>query len=100
MGKSGRNIFGFLSATSCIPIYYFVSAISRGAWFSTVFWILPSFVGVKLIINAYLISNKMIMRIYLKECGTKVVMITVSGRKFEANIRDICRADDAEEMIK
>jgi len=100
MGMSGRNIFVFLSITSSIPIYYFVSAISRGAWFSTMFWILPSFVGIKLIINAYLISNRMILRIYLKKCGTKIVVVTVSGKRFEANIKDICKADDAEEMIR
>lgn len=98
--RMARIVLG-MSQTGCaFPVYSFGRAIQRMSIWRMLLWVMPAVIGAAFSVNAYMISSHMISKIWLKSCGTMVVIELGTGLKRVVKITDLGKLETSKEFIR
>lgn len=80
-----------------IVFYSFGRAVQRVSWWRIILWTLPMLVNIRLVSNMNNITSNIITKMYLKDCGEKVVIQSMRDQSFNyrrvVNISDLKKTD-------
>ena len=95
-----RKLYAITTALFGCPFYCLAKAISAGFYFKAFLWLIPTLPTFVMQMRATTIHSMLISKIYLKPCGTKLVISSVLGLWRTLDIEEIRRTHLSEQMLR